>query len=433
MKSRNLILTLVGLLGITAALHAAPDAKTLVIQRDISEEAKSCLECHAKLSSGIVHDWRNSRHAHAGVSCMDCHKVASDNPMAAQNCEGVKGSKTFISAMVTPNTCSRCHPAEAHEFKNSGHFRARLQVESKEGMKKLMYYHQGKNHPKYETAPDSNGCAQCHGSVIELDENKRPTSKSWPNAGIGTVWPDGAVGSCIVCHTRHKFDIAEARKPEACASCHLGPDHPNYEIFMSSKHGQIFKADGANYKWDSPTGAWQPGDYRGPTCATCHMSGVGKTNSTHNVTKRLYWNSWAKESKVRNHKDPMNMLFGDGEKGRAEMKEVCSNCHSKHHTNNFFTSADDLVKLYNEAYWKPAKKMHDELKAKGLLMKNPWKDPFQKVFYHLWHHQGRRMRMGALMAGPDYAHWHGSFEVMIDLNELEEIYKKRMKTGKIEH
>ena len=72
---------------------------------------------------------------------------------------------------------------------------------------------------------------QCHGTKIELDENKRPTPETWPNNGMGNIYPDGATGSCTACHSRHKFSIAEARNPNACASCHLGPDHPNIEIF----------------------------------------------------------------------------------------------------------------------------------------------------------------------------------------------------------
>jgi hypothetical protein len=79
----------------------------------------------------------------------------------------------------------------------------------------------------------------------------------------------------------------------------------------------------------------------------------------------------------------------------------------------------------------PAKKMLDELKGKGLLKDNPWTDEFQIVFYHLWHHQGRA-RQGALMGAPDYAHWHGFFELQQDLYKLQEIHEKRLASGTIE-
>ena len=46
-------------------------------------------------------------------------------------------------------------------------------------------------------------------------------------------------------------------------------------------------------------------------------------------------------------------------------------------------------------------------------------DEFQIVFYHLWHHEGRRARQGAMMGAPDWAHWHGFFELQQDLYDLE--------------
>ena len=66
------------------------------------------------------------------------------------------------------------------------------------------------------------------------------------------------------------------------------------------------------------------------------------------------------------------------------------------------------------------------------LKENPWADEFQIVYYHLWHHEGRRARQGAMMAGPDYAHWHGFFELQQDLYKLQDIYEKRIETGEIE-
>ena len=42
------------------------------------------------------------------------------------------------------------------------------------------------------------------------------------------------------------------------------------------------------------------------------------------------------------------------------------------------------------------------------------------------------MRQGAAMGGPDYAHWHGVFEVQQDLYKLKAIAENRLKTGKIE-
>ncbi|NIN95684.1 MAG: hypothetical protein GTO49_12040, partial [Anaerolineae bacterium] len=69
--------------------------------------------------------------------------------------------------------------------------------------------------------------------------------------------------------------VAEARKPETCGQCHLGPDHPQHEIYEESKHGNIYASEGDSWNWESPSGQWGPKDITAPTCATCHISGFG--------------------------------------------------------------------------------------------------------------------------------------------------------------
>ena len=55
--------------------------------------------------------------------------------------------------------------------------------------------------------------------------------------------------------------------------------------------------------------------------------------------------------------------------------------------------------------------MLDELYKKGLLDKTRFFDERLEVeYYELWHHEGRRARMGAAMMAPDYAWWHGFYE-----------------------
>lgn len=422
---------------VAPAFALESNVKTLKVERGLTPEGQKCVECHAEKHPGIVSDWTASRHGHVGVSCIDCHSVDKGSPMAAQNCPGVKGTDIYVTTMVTPATCGRCHAKEVEEFGKSGHFRGSLQYNVPEGrnyksMTALIEKHEGQGMDKYKRASEMAGCMQCHGSKISMGADKRPTQESWPAAGVGTIWPDGTVGNCVVCHTRHRFDIAEARKPAACASCHLGPDHPDIEIFENSKHGHIYNAEGTKWNFDSAPDAWEPGDYRAPTCAVCHMSGIGALTSTHNVSERLKWNLWAAESKVRNSQDPLSPLAGDGAEGRKKMTMVCSNCHSSLHTENFFKQADLNIELYNEGYYQPAEAMRKELADKKLLKDNPWDDEFQKVYYHLCHHEGRRMRQGAAMNGPDYAHWHGVFELQQDLYKLKSIYNKRLKTGAIE-
>ena len=418
--------------------------RQLVVKRGLTPESKACIECHSRKTPGIVEAWKKSRMGHTSISCYDCHVVEKKSPMASQ-CEGVKGTKTFISPMVSSKTCSRCHPHEVEQFSKSGH--AELAGMPVCDPKKLngkflglMYQNEGaafidnkkltldgltpKGMPPYNRASRASGCQMCHGTQIELGPDNKPVNETWPG-GVGTRYPDGSIGNCSVCHTRHTFAIEEARKPEACGACHLGPDHPNLEIYYESKHGQQYLTHGDEWRFDSAPDTWEPGDYTAPTCATCHMSGIGELAVTHSVNDRLKWDLVHKKSVVR------SAPRGDGEKGRKNMRKVCISCHGPTHTKAQFDTLENAVGLYNK-YWDNAARMEADLKVKGLLKKDPWKDGFLELQYYLWHHTGRRARQGAAMNAPDYAHWHGFFQVFQVYKDMEDLYNYRIKHNKIE-
>ena len=199
--------------------------------------------------------------------------------------------------------------------------------------------------------------------------------------------------------------------PEACDQCHLGPDHPQIEIYNESKHGTIYHAYKEEFNFNAAGGTWTPGvDYRAPTCAACHMSGTGKEPTSHDVTSRL---SWETQAPLTVHPQDF-AAFPSGtnwQDERQKMKNVCSACHGDSWINDFYEGFDKAVEEYNEVYFKPAKAKFDELYEKGLLDKTKFFDERLEVeFYELWHHEGRRARMGAMMMAPDYAWWHGFYE-----------------------
>ncbi len=404
--------------------------KDIVVHRGYSEDAKNCIECHSKKTPGIVENWKTGKMGHATVSCYDCHVVEKDSPMASQ-CEGLKGTDIYTSPMVSSKTCSRCHPREVEDFLKSGHAKlAGGPTIDDEGMLKLMYHYEGAGELGVPADSGANhasraaGCQPCHGAKVELGMDHKPIKNTWPG-GVGTRYPDGSIGTCTVCHTRHQFSVAEARKPEACASCHLGPDHPDIEIYEESKHGQLYHAQGDTWEWESSPDTWEPGDYTAPTCAVCHMSGIGELQSTHNVNERLKWDLMHKTSVIRSGER------GDGEKGDKKMRKVCTSCHSSLHTDIQRSMLDDSVALYNQ-YWDKAVAMKKQLAEKGLLKKDPWDDGYQELMYYLWHHTGRRARQGTAMNGPDYAHWHGFFQVFQVFKDMKNIYNYRVDTNSIE-
>jgi hypothetical protein len=93
------------------------------------------------------------------------------------------------------------------------------------------------------------------------------------------------------------------------------------------------------------------------------------------------------------------------------MQNVCRDCHGQAWVEDHFAKLDAVVDEYNQVYYLPAKAKLDELAAKGLLdPKSYFRTPLFTEFYELWHHEGRRARMGTAMMAPDYAWWHGFYE-----------------------
>jgi len=74
-------------------------------------------------------------------------------------------------------------------------------------------------------------------------------------------------------------------------------------------------------------------------------------------------------------------------------------------------SNEATVDLYNEKFRQARKSIMDKLYAAKKLTPTPSTKRSNGPTTNLWHHQGRRARMGTAMMGPDYAQWHGFYEV----------------------
>ena len=51
------------------------------------------------------------------------------------------------------------------------------------------------------------------------------------------------------------------------------------------------------------------------------------------------------------------------------------------------------------------------MREQKLITKQEFDEEIEWTWFYLWHHEGRRARHGASMMAPDYAHWHGMYEV----------------------
>lgn len=431
----------------------------------IPANSRSCVECHQKSSPGIIDHWEGSTHALKGVGCVECHKAAHGEVDAFDH------YGETIATVVTPKDCGRCHQTETEEFLASHHAAAgnilasldNFLAETVEGARVPFNPHSktpGMEVSKVNGMASVNvGCRQCHGSKIALqgkdgslitvedlkpdekglptnleavslimkDDNGRPVldASSWPNTGIGRLNLDGSRGSCSACHSRHDFSPRRARQPENCGKCHLGPDHPQKEIFEESKHGVAFRDLKEHMNLDAED--WVLGeDYtQAPTCASCHMSGHSRNGGkvTHDPGKRLSWTNRPpisqlldtdKEGKLIKEKDPVKrqaLIESSWQEKRQEMKNVCLHCHTPTYVNSFYKQYDDFVINYNEKFAKPGTIIMDALRENKILTKANFDEEIEWTWFYLWHHEGRRARHGASMMAPDYAHWHGMFEV----------------------
>ncbi len=399
-----------------------------VLNDRLSDQSSACIACHKAQSAGIYQQWGASKHFRGNVGCFECHGSKAGDPGA------VSHNGQFIHVIVTPADCAKCHSKEAQEFANSHHAKGAEILGSLDNT--LAEVVEGNKAFFGGSALLVSGCQQCHGSTVAMGSDGEPTPASWPNTGIGRINLDGSRGTCSACHQRHEFSAAQARKPETCGKCHLGPDHPQKEIYEESKHGISYFANAGKMNIDNPK--WIVGeDYSvGPTCATCHMSATPTQPVTHDIGARISWNN---RPAVSIRPETADLMLGlknpiAWQQRRKNMEDVCANCHSAAFASNFYTQYDGLVELYNEKFGKPGSAIFAALQKNGLIGDTSFATKIEWTWYETWHHQGRRARHGASMQGPDYTHWHGLYEVAKSfytefIPEAEEIVNKAIAAG----
>jgi len=430
MSTRNfrLCFLLLAIAPLTSFTQAAKPAIQKASVKSPSRESQNCVACHEATTPGIVGQWKRSRHFRAGIGCFECHRARRNDPDAFEH------NGFVIATIVSPKDCSACHPKEFQEFEASHHSDAAKILGSLDNV--LAEIVEGNMHR--DSPSSASGCWQCHGSEVKVLPGGKLDPTTWPNTGMGRLNPDRSKGSCSACHLRHNFSRAQARMPENCGRCHLGPDHPQIEVYTESKHGIAFAANRSRYEKTMENKQWIPGkDFeQGPTCTTCHMSATEDLPLTHDVGARI---SWTLRPAISEKTDAADIAAGKSAKSwqqrREDMRKVCSSCHASSWVDNWYEQFDQQVSLYNNKFGIPAAKLYQMTRAAGLITNDvDFDDQLEFTYYLLWHHEGRRARMGAAMMGPDYTQWHGNFKVaqrfyMEFVPQLKDVLLKAMQSG----
>jgi hydroxylamine dehydrogenase len=363
----------------------------------LADSNDPCVVCHRRTTPGIVEQYGHSRMAAANVSCQQCHVVQSNYPSAEEH------QGAYILRSPTTAICQNCHGVEVAQFYQSRHSLPAYVAfaGSKDLSPQLLAMYQAI--PEGTFNPDSS-----RNAIAEL-EGPDMTPFTCANChSIGAPAADGSVGECQKCHLRHEFSREQARKPETCNACHIGPDHPQYEIYTESPHGIAYHTLGQNWHWEAAPGTLTVNDFPAPTCAICHMSGFGPSGTTHDVGDRLTWFLFA----------PISQRRPNWQDNIVRMQGVCMACHNKNFIDDFYTAADTATERVN-SWVQQSDAMIAPLKDKGLLTAAPFDEPIDYTYFELWHHWGRTAKFGTWMQGPDYAQWHGAYEVLKALAELK--------------
>lgn len=387
-------------------------SSNIVLAQSIESSTDECVVCHTDHTPGIVNQFGKSTHFDSNVSCSDCHSVEEGYPGANQHPE----AEFWVLPLSSTAKCETCHREQVQQFKLSRH-----------GLPAYVAYAgsevlNDEQLAEYQGVPEGGGYIARERNSLHAMEGEAVTKFACETChDVGKPNPDGSTGNCTDCHIRHEFSLEQARKPETCNACHIGPDHPQWEIYQESGHGISYMTSGHEWHWDAEPGTLTTVDFPAPTCATCHMSGFGLSATTHDVGDRL---SWFLAAPISGKRPVWN-------ENRVRMQNVCLACHSNNFVDTFYQDADALTESIND-WVKLSDAMVQPLKDNGLMTAAPFDEPIDYTYFNIWHHWGRTAKFGAWMQGADYVQWHGAYEIMHDLATLREEVDTKLEEAGLE-
>lgn len=382
-------------------------------------QENQCVICHREVTPGIVTDWELSKHYQNDITCDACHgslHTGRDDTAQAQ--------------LALPEKCAQCHMDRVEQFNKGKHS---LAWTSMNAMPTLHWQPMAQ-------IEGLKGCGGCHrigmktqGQVKDLISKKS----------------GGGVSSCDTCHTRHLFSADEARSPQACQTCHMGMDHPQWEMYSSSKHGVRFLLKQSRALSE---------EVASPTCQTCHMpegnhgvrtawgylgvrlpmpedpkwaadrttvlQGLGLLNPTGTPTGRM---------DVLRSVDVCRTTQEDWANQREAMLKICSQCHAGSFAKAELEKGDRMVqegdRLMAEAIRTVGQMYEGGILKKPEAYSSPFPDLLafhdaptvieQKLFIMFLDYRMRTFK-GAFHANPDYSFWYGWSAMQRSLTGIKE-------------
>lgn len=357
----------------------------LVMSAATAAGADDCVDCHKGKTPAAVRQWQESAHMRAKVGCRDCH--------GADHTVILKGE-----ARVSAKVCARCHAKAYNEH-----------IASRHGMG----LHSGWGCTRNLANRDPRECGFCHeeGSSIPKSNIQcaRFLKQSSEMGEIGCNRCHQVESSCASCHANHSTDLRLVRDPASCAPCHMGPDHPQWEMWQTSRHGVIYSTLGSKM---------------GPDCQACHMP-----KGSHDVSRGLTITSGS-----------VPFAPAAAKKGRAEMLAICTGCHAPAFATRELASGD-AVGSQSRTLVKEAEGIIAALNDEGALDPMPDKRPphplsgnqlvldaqmlyedtshIERLLFKMKKYDLAKTIKGAYHQNAAYTHWLGNAELKMDLIDIK--------------
>jgi DmsE family decaheme c-type cytochrome len=254
---------------------------------DPAARAEACLLCHEQNGCTEGAQWRRSRHAHCGVTCVDCH-VAHYNVPAGTPATTEPATTTMTAPLPVIAVAADQVAADGDKAGDKGYVRPAKNLPSLRGT----------SHHLGAVSPGS--CYRCHTDMRVFQEIAGPHQICGPNNF-----------NCTTCHDPHG-QIKEGTRKDLCLQCHSG----------------------------TPTMAWHSSSHNlnGVACTDCHnphpntrvqqVVGISHTNVAR--PKRLMMSVQEPESCYKCHPKIFGLTSLPSHHPIKEGKMVCSDCHDAH-------------------------------------------------------------------------------------------------------